>query len=515
MMNLIKIKGSAIAVINRMFFLLAAVMLIFSGYNYLMYRDIGVRYQKSTDMYYEAIAIKEAIKQCDTSMEDYLINGNRGYLSEHNEAVKRMEQMVENCRNMVDTPAAASFIQSISDAFYSYQTAANYGAFSYAENNYYEGRLSFQESREIGNYIQEYCDEILEVLLDKNRDYYLWLRKKQRQLLFINLYAVLLLAAAAGYSVYYVNDTFYRPLTELCQASREIAEGTMARVRENWQDEMIQILAAAFNKMSRNIGRMMKDIHKNGEIKAELLAEQLKNEQYARRLEQAEFLNQQLQTNPHFLFNTLNTISRTIILGMDEEAVEMIDSMAAMLRYNLNDLKESVTVYEELEIVKEYIHIHSFRFRDRVEGEFDYEESLTKQVRIPRFSLQPFVENAVIHGLEPKTEPGKVWVRVLRDNGNCIVTIEDNGVGIPKDKLEALNRGMQVPSGKRKSVGISNTVERLRFFTKDRECVNIKSELGEGLWGYACGCGRQPGLRDCETLQPGEEHRPWVFKAGL
>ena len=80
MMNLIKIKGSAIAVINRMFFLLAAVMLIFSGYNYLMYRDIGVRYQKSTDMYYEAIAIKEAIKQCDTSMEDYLINGKRGYL---------------------------------------------------------------------------------------------------------------------------------------------------------------------------------------------------------------------------------------------------------------------------------------------------------------------------------------------------------------------------------------------------------------------------------------------------
>lgn len=485
-MDLIKIKGSAITVINRMFFLLAVVTLVFTGYNYLIYRDIGVRYQKSTDMYYVATAMKESVKQCDTSMEDYLVNGNRGYLAEHNEAVKRMEQMLKNGWELVDTSAVASLLQSVSDAFYSYQAAANYGAFSYAEKNYYEGSLSFQESREIGRYIQEYCDEILGVLLDRNRDYYVWLNKKQGQLFFINLYAVVLLAAAAYYSVYYVNDTFYRPLSEIYQASLKIAEGNMVQVKEDWQDRMIQIQAAAFNKMSGNIVNMMEDVKKNAEIKAKLLDEQLKNEQYVHRLEQADFLNLQLQTNPHFLFNTLNTISRTITLGMEEEAVEMIDSMAAMLRYNLNDMEDAVTLLEELEIVKEYLHIQSFRFQDRIRGEFNYVTELAGRVRIPRFSLQPFVENAVIHGLEPRMESGWVRVTALEADGSCIVRIEDNGVGIAESRLVDLNQGKAIVSGKRKSIGVKNTIERLRFFTKNPECVRMESRVGEGTIVIIC-----------------------------
>lgn len=486
MMDLIRIKGSAITIINRMFFLLAVVTLVFSMYNYLMYRGIGTRYQKSTDLYYEAMAMKESVKQCDMAMADYLVSRDRVYLADHNESVKTMEQTIKNCWKLVDTSAAASFMQSVSDAFDSYQTVANYGAFSYAEENYYAGSLSFQESREIGNYIQEYCDEILRVQLEKNRDYYVWLNQKQGQLFFINLYAVILLAAAAFYSVYYVNDTFYRPLHELYTASLEIAGGTMVQVREDWKDRMIQIQAAAFNKMSRSMVRMMADIQKNAEIKAELLDEQLKNEQYVHRLEQADFQNLQLQTNPHFLFNTLNTISRTITLGMNEEAVEMIDSMAAMLRYNLNDLEEPVTLAEELEVVREYLHIQSFRFRDRIRGDYEDQEELAGRVRVPRFSLQPFVENAVIHGLEPRTVPGWVRITVRELGGKCIIRIKDNGVGIPEDKLQAINEGRQISSGKRKSVGVNNTMERLRFFTKDPECVRLESVLGEGTVVTIC-----------------------------
>lgn len=485
-MDLIKIKGSAITKINRMFFILAVVSLVFSMYNYFLYRDIGVRYQKSTDLYYEAMEMKEAIKQCDSAMEDYLVSGNRGYLAEHNEAVKKMDRMLANSWELVDTPAVASFIQSVFDAFYSYQAAANYGAFSYAEKNYYEGSLSFQESKEIGKYIQEYCDEILSVLLESNREYYLGLNRKQNQLFFINLYAVILLAAAAYYSVYYVNDTFYRPLNELYKASLEIADGKMVQVREDWKDRMIQIQAAAFNKMSKSIVRMMTDIQKNAEIKAELLKEQLKNEQYVHRLDQANFLNLQLQTNPHFLFNTLNTISRTITLGMHEEAVEMIDSMAALLRYNLNDMEEAVPLEEELEVVKEYLHIQNFRFRDRIRGEFEYEEELAKRVMIPRFSLQPFVENAVIHGLEPKTEPGYVRISVEGEDGTCVIRVCDNGVGIPGEKLEDLNRGKQIKTRKRKSIGVSNTMERLRFFTKDASCIRMESTPGQGTVVTIC-----------------------------
>ena len=486
MKDFIKIKGSAITKINRSFFLLAVATLVFSMYNYMMYRDIGKRYQRSLDLYYEAAAIKESIKQCDITMEDYLMSRNRGVLAEHNEAVKEIDIRVKTCWELVNTPAIASFVQSISDAFYSYQNAANYGAFSYAQDNYYEGSLSFQESREIGRYIQQYCDDILAVLLEANQNYYLWLSKKQNQLFFINVYAVVLLTIAAGYSVYYVNDTFYRPLNKLYEASLKIAEGKMVQVEEDWQDPMIKIQAAAFNKMSKSIVGMMNDIRKNADIKTKLLDEQLKNEQYVRRLEQAEFLNLQLQTNPHFLFNTLNTISRTVTLGMNEEAVEMIDAMAALLRYNLNDMETPVLLEEELQVVKEYLHIQNVRFGDRIQVKIEYQKEVANRVLIPRFSLQPFVENSVIHGLEPKTESGYVRVTLSEEGVKCIIRIEDDGVGISPEKLAVLNQGRPSGAGMQKSVGISNAMERLRFFTKDLDAVRIESNNVRGTVVVIC-----------------------------
>lgn len=225
---------------------------------------------------------------------------------------------------------------------------------------------------------------------------------------------------------------------------------------------------------------MMDDIQKNADIQTKLLDEQLKNEQYVHRLEQADFLNLQLQTNPHFLFNTLNTISRTVTLGMSDQAVEMIDAMAAMLRYNLKDMEEPVSLEEEIQVVKEYLHIQNFRFQDRIQVKLDYEKELAEQVEIPKFSLQPFVENAVIHGLEPKIGPGTVSIEIKAEGENCIVRIEDSGVGIPADKLEALNRREQIRSGNRKSIGILNTIERIRFFTRMEEPVKIESRTGKG-----------------------------------
>ena len=94
-----RVKGSAITMINWMFLLLTVVTLVFSMYNYLMYRDIGERYRRSTDLYYEAASVKDSIKQCDITMEDYLLSRNRGSLAEHNEAVKTVDAGLRRCRD--------------------------------------------------------------------------------------------------------------------------------------------------------------------------------------------------------------------------------------------------------------------------------------------------------------------------------------------------------------------------------------------------------------------------------
>jgi two-component system sensor histidine kinase YesM len=190
------------------------------------------------------------------------------------------------------------------------------------------------------------------------------------------------------------------------------------------------------------------------------LNEMMDREDAARILmEQAEIDSLQSQINPHFLYNTLESIrGQAIVEGVDEIA-DMIEALSAFFRYSVSQRGRLVTLTEELKTVENYLLIQRFRFRKKIQLVLSLEEGedLLK-FTLPKLTIQPIVENAIYHGLEAKLGDGEIRIRVLVTEKRLIVHVVDDGVGMEKTKLDALNESFR--SGKHSSPAGDRTSSR-------------------------------------------------------
>jgi len=180
----------------------------------------------------------------------------------------------------------------------------------------------------------------------------------------------------------------------------------------------------------------------------------------------------QAQIKPHFLYNTLNTFVSISYFDMDK-ARSLLTDLSHYLRrsFDFKDLSQFVPLKNEIELAKAYIEIEKARFEERLEIAFEVPEDL--EVNVPRLMLQPLIENAVIHGILPKPEGGKIDVLVKQEAKQLIFKVKDNGIGMDTKKLHNILR-----QEKRNSVGIANIDSRLKkLYGKGLE---IKSSLGAG-----------------------------------
>ena len=175
----------------------------------------------------------------------------------------------------------------------------------------------------------------------------------------------------------------------------------------------------------------------------------LNAERLQTRLAEAQLQALQRQLQPHFLFNTLHTISS--LMRSDVEAADlMIDRLSDLLRMSLRSNAQEVSVKQEIEILQSYLAIEQTRFRDRLTIAIDVDPDAL-DARVPHLLLQPLVENAVRHGIAPRARPGRIDIRAFRQNGQLQLEVRDSGDGLPPDRLVAMNDG----------VGLSNTRARL------------------------------------------------------
>lgn len=181
------------------------------------------------------------------------------------------------------------------------------------------------------------------------------------------------------------------------------------------------------------------------------------------------------QINPHFLFNTLNTIimfSRT----NPETARRLLIRLANFFRQTLKKHGHFNTLKEELEYINTYLVLEKARFREKLRILRDIDPELM-DYQIPVLTLQPLVENSVKHGVTPKLGPGAVQIIIKKANGELHITVKDDGVGIPKDKI---NRVLLPGVGSGNGVGLSNVHERLKSLFGEDYGLNITSDTGEG-----------------------------------
>ncbi|ATW25891.1 cobalamin-dependent protein [Candidatus Formimonas warabiya] len=198
-------------------------------------------------------------------------------------------------------------------------------------------------------------------------------------------------------------------------------------------------------------------------------------------LKDAELNALQLQVNPHFLFNALNTISRLALLQGDSLTERVVGALARLMRYSLYQVKSMVSVREEVRAVQDFLLIQEARFQGRITSRVEIDEDIMSG-QMPCMILQPLVENACLHGLEPLKKGGIVSVRGWLEDDQICFEIEDNGVGMP-DQVKKDIFQMRVRSDSRTQVGglgLPNVLRRLQYQFGSRCALDIDSSPGKG-----------------------------------
>lgn len=186
-------------------------------------------------------------------------------------------------------------------------------------------------------------------------------------------------------------------------------------------------------------------------------ARALNSSQLETRLVEAQLQSLQRQLHPHFLFNTLNTISGLIRTDPDGADV-MIDRLGDLLRMTLHKSGiQEMSLKEELDVLQKYLEIERTRFGNRLNVEMHVQPE-TLDAQVPSLVLQPLVENAIRHGIAPNARPGWIAIHAERSAGELVLQVLDSGDGLPPDRLMALNRG----------VGLDNTRARLAHLYRER-----------------------------------------------
>lgn len=289
------------------------------------------------------------------------------------------------------------------------------------------------------------------------------LRQNQRNLT-INLLAIALLMICVSMIITgFISSGLTRPLELLMNTIQKIGNGNVQLRAKIVKEDEIGELAQQFNEMLDQM-------------------EELKQKEYQTKqlLNRAEYKALQAQVNPHFLYNTLDTMASIAEIRNCPEVSHMSQSLALIFRYSLNMKDPFSTVENEIVHLKNYIYVMDMRMHDNIQYTFDVDE-MTLKSKLPRLSLQPIVENAINHGLRNKRGKKKIGIQIKREQMDLVICIEDNGIGLDTSAInESLRKNELDFVEKGNSIGLHNINARLKMLYGNQYGMHLESMLGEG-----------------------------------
>lgn len=234
--------------------------------------------------------------------------------------------------------------------------------------------------------------------------------------------------------------------------------------------EEFAMVSQAFNQMKNQIIVDIEQLQKNLEIEKDLRVKTLENEKQKYVIQEARFRLLQAQIQPHFLFNTLNMIIRTIQEDDNELAILLIKATSDLLRNSISIKEKTIPLFLELELLQDYLTIVKERYTGRLTFILNYHDGELTTM-IPPFILQPLVENSIKHGMSETTENGLIRLDVFSDeDGGVFLIQKDNGKGASQEKLTAILKG-----NKHLGNGLQNIISRLHSFYNNEDLIEIKS----------------------------------------
>ncbi|MBP3963446.1 sensor histidine kinase, partial [Paenibacillus lignilyticus] len=275
------------------------------------------------------------------------------------------------------------------------------------------------------------------------------------------------------FSFRFVNSVT-QPILKLTQSARELSRGNFHKPIEINNNDDMSFLAKTLDTMRLNIGNLFDEIQSKAQLEYDLHKHKLM-------LKESELKSLQSQINPHFLFNTLNMLSKEAYLAGADKTSELISSVAGMLRYNLRRMDSRVTLGDEVEVLEEYLAIQKARFGDRLKVVREIDEA-GLDIDVPILILQPLAENVFIYAIEPSEDGGTLTLRVQSHEEHVTVEVSDTGQGMDAEQIERLlaDTDNSIYKGHSTGIGIRNVLHRLQLFYGVEDIIQIDSKIGEG-----------------------------------
>lgn len=270
---------------------------------------------------------------------------------------------------------------------------------------------------------------------------------------------------------------------------------TLHQTRENYSliNNMVTLIEAAEKEQplppltprSQNVYSYISENILKTFIEQKYLMTQLSEKQY--KFKTMELLALQSQINPHFLYNTLENIYWQVIQAMDgpSDTSTMLENLSDILRYSLSSPEKQVTLREELHHTTCYLHLMQIRYEDKFTYDVDVQQGLL-DMKVIKLFLQPFIENAIYHGIKNKETQSHLRLRAYSRRGSIILHILDTGSGMSKHQLHQLRDKLKLEKQDFDHIGVCNTYNRLRLVHSQDLSIRILSKEGQGTCITIC-----------------------------
>lgn len=405
--------------------------------------EFNLRFKDDLDleMYYIAIGSKES-----SDLEDVL------------EQVEDAQEIMQKLRRNTYNNNGVKSLNSLD----SYLENLRQRMLQLVEIKEYDKRMEFMDSniriitglimQEMQNYI--YNESMYLVQVEKSLTH--------RVKLLISGMAVLLIATLGILMrrSFRLTDGIIQPVNIMLDKVKKVGRGKFDMIPIEAEIEEIEELDEGINKMARKISALLENVRQEKEMQ---------------HLTELQLI--QAQVNPHFLYNTLDTIVWLIEGGMTDDAVEMISSLSIFFRTSLSKGNDIIPLSEEERHTLSYLEIQQYRYRDILEFEINIPKELSG-IPVPKLSIQPLAENALYHGIKNRRGKGKILIEGREEEDALVLTVSDNGQGMTPERLHEVQEALRI--GERAGFGLAAVAERIALYYGPGYGMKIFSEEGKG-----------------------------------
>lgn len=325
--------------------------------------------------------------------------------------------------------------------------------------------------------INSFVQEILRISVEANKEYIDTVQKDNRNLWITTAFVGIMVVIVSGAINFIFSSYITRVINSTVGMTKEIAN-RQRTVKYEIEDEPPEV-----KDMLESFNALLEQLQEKNDMELKIAQDELEQARMQELLKEAKLQGLQMQITPHFLFNTLNVISKMAFLENDDKVYHLIIALSKFLRHSLKNRQSCVPIQEEIDMIQQYLYILQARMGDRLSYTIDNRLDNNSPHELPLFTLQPIVENAFKHGIEPCVDGGNILVRIKQVNEELVLTVADDGLGMSKDKLAAMRLKTRIDEARFnyvEHIGIENVCSRLNMLYEERVHICISSIPDKG-----------------------------------